>query len=237
MVILAFICFQRPVFCADEAGGRGMKIRVSSFFSMMLVMVLMISFSSSVQAVIDGTKHDFSSSGDNTGQGFGISVEKCDACHVPHNADETGTEALLWNHEITNATFIIYSSSSLDTATEQPSGSSKLCLSCHDGTVAIDAFGSNTGTFTISGSVLIGNDLSDDHPVSFIYDTALAQADGELYDPATADSGVGGTIQSDLLFSNKVQCASCHNAHDNTNGYFLRVSNNRSGLCRTCHIK
>ncbi len=236
MAIQAFFAF-RYVFFQIKSRGKMFLIRLSRFYYVLSVMVLIISFSLSVQAVIDGTKHDFSSSGDNTGQGFGISVEKCDACHVPHNADETGTEALLWNHEITNATFIIYSSSSLDSLTEQPSGSSKLCLSCHDGTVAIDAFGSNTGTSIISGSVLIGSDLSDDHPVSFIYDTALAQVDGELYDPATTDSGIGGTIQSDLLFSNKVQCASCHNAHDNTNGYFLRVSNNRSVLCRTCHIK
>ena len=214
-----------------------MIIRLSRFFSVLSVIVLLIIFSSSVQAVIDGSKHDFSPSGDGTGQGFGMSVEKCDACHVPHNADAAGTDTLLWNHEITSATFIMYSSSTLDTIIAQPSGSSKFCLSCHDGTVAIDAFGSNTGTTTIAGSALIGNDLSDDHPVSFIYDTALAEADGELYNPATAGSGLGDTIQNDLLFNNKVQCASCHNAHDNTNGHFLRVSNNRSALCRTCHIK
>ena len=34
-----------------------------------------------------------------------------------------------------------------------------------------------------------------------------------------------------------VQCATCHNVHDNTNVPFLRVNNAASGLCLTCHIK
>lgn len=46
---------------------------------------------------------------------------------------------------------------------------------------------------------MLGTDLSNDHPVSFIYDTTLSNTDGGLKDPSSANSGLGGTIQEDLL--------------------------------------
>jgi predicted CXXCH cytochrome family protein len=182
---------------------------------------------------IVGSAHDFSSASWNaTGQ-------ICIICHGPHNTDVAVQDAPLWNHESTMAAFTPYSSSSMNATTGQPDASSKLCLSCHDGTVAIDNFSGNTsGTFYISGETFIGTDLSDDHPVSFTYDVALSQADGELADPSTTNSGLGGTIQQDLLIGNKVQCASCHDVH-NSSGIdnLLIKSNAQSELCLTCHLK
>jgi predicted CXXCH cytochrome family protein len=186
---------------------------------------------------ISGTKHDFTGSGDDTGLGFSLSSEACSPCHVPHNADTTSNSSFLWNHNITKASFTLYNSPTLDAVIVQPMGISKLCLSCHDGSVAIDSFGGRAGKIFVSAAALIGDDLGNDHPVSFIYDNALALEDKELYDPGSRDSGLGSTIQNDLLFNNRFECASCHDAHDNSNGKFLRVSNNKSGLCRTCHIK
>jgi len=117
----------------------------------------------------------------------------------------------------------------------QPNNQSKLCLSCHDGTVAIDSYGGiTTGTIFINSAapVNIGTDLSNDHPVSFTYNTALATADGELRDP-TATPAV-----SALLFSGRVECASCHDPHGVTGvTKLLRMSNASSALCLTCHIK
>ncbi len=89
----------------------------------------------------------------------------------------------------------------------------------------------------ITGSANVGTDLSDDHPVSFLFDAALASADGGLFDPTTQSSGLGGTIDDDMLFSNKVQCASCHDPHDDANWPFLVKSNAASALCQTCHTK
>lgn len=186
---------------------------------------------------ISGTKHDFTVSGDNTGSGFGLSSEACYPCHVLHNADTTSNISQLWNHEISNASYTLYSSPTLDATIDQPMGSSKLCLSCHDGSVAIDAFGGRVGKTSISDAALISSDLSDDHPVSFIYDAALAIKDGQLYDPTSKDSGLGDTIQNDMLFNDRFECASCHNVHDNSNGKFLIAGNDRSRLCLTCHIK
>lgn len=113
-------------------------------------------------ADIVGTPHDFSSQGWSGGK-------ICVVCHTPHNADpynQNPTDAPLWNHKLSKASYILYSSPKLDITPDQPGGVSKLCLSCHDGTVALDSFGGATGSNFISGSALVGTDLSDDHPVS-----------------------------------------------------------------------
>ena len=34
-----------------------------------------------------------------------------------------------------------------------------------------------------------------------------------------------------------IECASCHNAHNNSLGNFLRKSNAGSAICTSCHIK
>ena len=180
---------------------------------------------------IAGSAHDFSDQGWSQGN-------VCRPCHTPHGADTTISGAPLWNHEVTVATYTLYSSDSMDATVEQPSGWSKLCLSCHDGTVAMDSFGGATGSTMMSGGALVGTDLKGTHPISFVYDTALAVADGELHDPMTSASNLGGSIDADLLIDRKVECASCHNVHGaQDNPQLLRVNNSGSALCLTCHDK
>ena len=102
----------------------------------------------------------------------------------------------------------------------------------------LDSFGGNTGSITMTGDHNLGTDLSNDHPISLGYDTALATADGGLHDPATASSGLGGTINDDLLLGGKVECASCHDVHNSSNLPKLLVKSNAgSRLCFTCHSK
>ena len=121
----------------------------------------------------------------------------------------------------------------------QPSGSSKLCLSCHDGTVALDNFGGTTTGTSFISTGLVGTNLSDDHPISFTYDAALATADGGLYNPTTALSGLGGTITVDLLRGGEMECSSCHDVHNSypANPSLLVITNAGSLLCLTCHDK
>ena len=79
--------------------------------------------------------------------------EVCVYCHTPHGASTTpGTP--LWNRALNNTTYTPYSSSSLqatdlDVTSAALAAPSKLCLSCHDGTLAIgqvsNAPGSGTG--------------------------------------------------------------------------------------------
>ena len=191
----------------------------------------------SAQAGILGTAHDFSAKGWNTGTTF--SQEICVVCHVPHNGRGAlaSPVGLLWNRDITSSVFDPYTSPTLKFVPGQPDGASKLCLSCHDGTIAIDRFGMNDGGAQfMTGSKNLGVDLKNDHPVSFVFDSALSVAVGTLKDPSVADSGLGGTIQNRMLRANKVQCVSCHNPHNPANNQkFLVKSNNNSALCLTCH--
>ena len=203
------------------------KLKVVLLFAILLL------FSQLSYSQITGSAHDFS------GETWNTTGEICIVCHTPHNAMTGIADAPLWNHQLSTATFTLYSTGTLDATMGQPDGSSKLCLSCHDGTVALENFGGiTTGTTEITGDALIGTDLSNDHPVSFTYNTALATADGELEDPSTGLSGLGGTIDDDMLISGKMQCSSCHDVH-NTAGinYMLLKSNSASALCLTCHIK
>lgn len=174
---------------------------------------------------ITGTAHDLS------GAGYGTD-ELCVFCHTPHDANTAVLVAPLWNHAVSTATYATYTSTTLDATTGQPGSISKLCLSCHDGTVAIDSYGGRTGTNNMTGPALVGTDLSNDHPVGFAYTAALATLDGGLKDPTTPS-----TILPAKVFGDQMECASCHDAHSNQYGAFLRGSNTGSALCKACHTK
>ena len=163
----------------------------------------------------------------------------CDSCHVPHRAGAPGDMAgvPLWNpdRDADMSGITIYSSTTLDATVGQPDGNSKLCLSCHDG----------TGVFSAPGTGgHLGTDMSTTHPISFVFDDTLATSDGELYEPTTTNSGLGGTIDEDMLDpDHKLQCASCHDPHSSAavaDGY-LRIANDSGAgggqLCKTCHDK
>jgi predicted CXXCH cytochrome family protein len=205
-------------------------MKKSATKTMLLVMITIVSVLMVAQianaAGIATTKHDLS------GKGWG-SDQICIFCHTPHNAATAGT-APLWNHATTaTAAFTLYTSTTLNAVSGQPAGVSKACLSCHDGSIALDSYGTRTGTNFITGTALLGTTLANDHPVSITYDAALATADGGLVTPASASLVVTGIP----LFAAKMECASCHSVHDNANGKFLRNTNLASALCLKCHVK
>ncbi|UCE48953.1 MAG: hypothetical protein JSW47_02185 [Phycisphaerales bacterium] len=159
----------------------------------------------------------------------------CDGCHTPHNA-EALPGVPLWNGSETTTTFVMYSSDTFQgMADNQPSGDSILCLSCHDGSNPDFAWMNPEHSF---GS----GELARSHPISFVYDSALAAQDGSLKDPSEA-STLGGTILEDLLDpESKVQCGSCHDVHSSGVGNSLLRgydygSRHGPGLCRMCHLK
>jgi predicted CXXCH cytochrome family protein len=190
---------------------------------------------------ISGTAHDFSSESWAPAQN-----KMCAVCHTTHNASAVPS-APLWNHQTTAvAGYTLYSSPTFDshggTSITDPGESSKLCLSCHDGTVALENFGGTSGGTTfISGAYNVGGasgDLSNEHPISFEYTTALASLDGGLHDPSVVTTSLGGTIANDMLFDNKMQCSSCHDVHNRYGiAGLLKMSNINSELCLTCHDK
>jgi len=160
-------------------------------------------------------------------------LEICIFCHTPHSSY---AETPLWNREKPGSTYILYNSSTTDALTGQPDGSAILCLSCHDGTIALGSVLSRSAPISFSSMIdaraqegaNLTTDLSDDHPISFLYNSSLALEDGQLRDPST----LGRQIH---LENGKLQCISCHDPHDNTNGDFLVMPRQGSALCLECH--
>ena len=196
-----------------------------------LWMILIAALPASGQSVVNSV-HNLSASGPGSIRATTES-EICIFCHTPHN---TSPVSPLWNRDDPGLSYTLYNSSTIQAAPGQPDGSSILCLSCHDGTIALGNVLSRTSDIDFSGGVTVmpsGNtnlskDLMDDHPVSFIYNSALASADGQLRDPSSILPPV-------RLEEQKMQCASCHDPHNNFNTNFLHVSNQYSDLCYRCH--
>ncbi len=204
---------------------------------------------STALGAIIGSKHDFSGTAWSGGQ-------ICVVCHIPHGAATTG---LLWSHaDSTQATYTLYGGATnfLNAVPGQPSGISKLCLGCHDGTVAIDDYtGTPTatpGTLTIdtfgTGSAQIGGagDLASTHPISINYNSAY-DAGAVNGDPGlkakTSSFGIDfGTIEGVLEGGTTLQCSTCHDVHNTTgeavaSTALLRDNIAGSAICLGCHIK
>ncbi len=198
-------------------------------------------------AAISGSAHDFSA---NTN--YGTAGQICKACHAPHAA-ANGALGQLWNHTPSAvASYTLYTSTTMNAPTAQPAGTSKLCLSCHDGTIAVDSFGGATGGTgaSLTGTLSLGTSLSDDHPIGMNYSDAYTVeggVNGGLW-VATTSANIGSTttrqktgdIATNLLNGGAtVECASCHDVHNTyTDGpKLLKIKISASTLCITCHNK
>jgi hypothetical protein len=207
-------------------------------------------------ADIANTKHNLSASGPGTTKATSES-QICVFCHTPHAAENI-PNAPLWNRKLSGATYSTYNSTSIDANIDElsqgPGGLSRLCLSCHDGTMAIGnvnvlngkANQSVTMTGTGAGGTMpagsgtttgftrnLGVDLSNDHPISFTYDAALAARDGELRTPdgTVVGTRVRGQVKPKLPLENgQLQCTTCHDPHlretdaSKGTGKFLRLN-------------
>jgi len=183
---------------------------------------------------IDGSAHDFVGTA-----WYGAEDEICIACHTPHNSETSVTNAPLWNHQLSVATYTTYTSPTMDAQTQQPRGPTKLCLSCHDGTVALDNFGGKVGTTNINESANLGIDLSNDHPVSVEWKHQDLITSG-----AFCTNCHFGAPREVVFFRPGgsgpiwIECATCHDVHNKTNHpKLLRKSMVGSELCLTCHEK
>jgi hypothetical protein len=213
----------------------------------LICLVALARFGDVGQAGIAGSKHDFASLSWSRNQ-------LCLPCHTPHNAivrDSNGAlvGAPLWNHTLSNATYTLYVDPDTgQNVTGQVDTNSRLCLSCHDGTVAVDAFGGGAGTQQITNpTAVLGTDLSNDHPIG---EAAVWQnpTPADYVDPALRDAA--GIMPLRRLADSRlvVGCTSCHEPHNraNTQG-MLWVNNSGPGttvdgksvagsvLCLNCH--
>lgn len=160
----------------------------------------------------------------------------CIFCHASHGAQPA---VPLWNHQLSNLNYSLYTSSTY-VQTNPPSISqrSKLCLSCHDGTIAPGQTVAN-GLIVTQGSMksvdIIGAaGLGADHPFGF---TMPAIDDGEIKlslataPPSTADPAV-------KLYNQTMECVTCHEPHDpgrDIATQFMVRSNSNGALCSACH--
>ena len=162
--------------------------------------------------------------------------DACIGCHTPHNAN-TGYQALLWVRAVRATGYQVYDSvvnpDFAGGAVSIAGGNSVslLCMSCHDGAAALNVNWQNQTndalrTGTITGNALLGQDLRNDHPVGFTYANSVTARPNDYYATPTAPVKV---------FAGRVECASCHNAHDATVAKFLVRDNNNSALCLACH--
>lgn len=145
-------------------------------------------------AAIQNTKHNLgASNGVNTNYMTTGTTEICVFCHTPH-ASNTNVKAPLWNKPTNGGAYTTYNtatSATIDGSVDM-SGVSLACLSCHDGTQAMDTMINKPGSggYVVGGSTIVGGvwtganqdgsgkmtglanlttDLTNDHPVGIQY--------------------------------------------------------------------
>jgi len=249
-----------------------MKIKISPLS--LAVGTLLVAAVSSRAGVLN-SPHDFSTASWNTAQAFpGDANSVCGPCHTPHHA--SASVVPLWSHDTVQQNWTMYSSPTLQaTVDASPAGASLACLSCHDGTVAVNQIGgqviggspsyiTNSARITVDANgVWTPGNLTHSHPISFVYDSALAAKDPGVFDPATHDVlvpdnspfnvGSGATDKRIVNFllngTGRLECTSCHDVHNQKGSPFNLSSNPKlaiiagtqggkgSLLCRSCHNK
>ena len=164
----------------------------------------------------------------------------CTYCHAPHSG--LGGVTPLWNQQLSKASYSPYNSTTYHQTgnTQPPLGvTSSLCLSCHDGTVAVGqtaAYGKVTTVGSWTPGDTFGQDLTNSHPFSLvtpIKDTANLQA-SLVSSGTTADP-----LHKVKLINGNVECTSCHDPHTQTIDAIAQnflVRDGSSGqICLACH--
>ncbi|MGB8768697.1 MAG: cytochrome c3 family protein [Candidatus Korobacteraceae bacterium] len=163
----------------------------------------------------------------------------CSYCHAPHSGLATGMS--LWNQTQTKATYQVYTSTTYHQKGQQPvlGSDSNLCMSCHDGTVAVG----NTivsGQITMTGSMylqdVLGTNLQSSHPFSLqlpIKDTI------DLIASLASQGKTGDPLGKVKLINGNIECTSCHNVHvqaiDTLSQNFLVRDSSKAQMCLACH--
>lgn len=166
---------------------------MKKIFKLSLTAASLALIASAASAGIVSTPHNLTATGANPGPGpntQSTTEQICVFCHTPHAANTNAT-APLWNKAIpSSAGYTTYStanSSTIDGQVLAVGSVSAACLSCHDGTQAMDnlvnapgsggynAAGSNlnyswtTGAEKITGVANLTQDLTNDHPIGIAY--------------------------------------------------------------------
>ena len=204
-----------------------------TMISRLFFVVVCVMIATSAAAGVRDTLHNLSSSGPGNVRA-NLADRICEFCHISHSSRTGGA---LWNRRNSSVVYTPYSSSTAVAQPGQPTGTSVLCLSCHDGTIALGQVLNRAAPHSMAGGISLmppgrsrqGTDLSDDHPISFEYSDNLAAQNGELASP----DAIGNLLPLDM--SGQLQCTTCHDPHDSPNGQLLRMPRAGSSLCTACH--
>ncbi len=218
-----------------------------------------------------GSKHDMTSLNARagvqamTGLAFNDYRDACIYCHIPDSVRSQAGYApdnqqiTNWNRFMPDGDIQLYKSETLRGKVGDLGAESLICLSCHDGTMAIDMVVNKPPGWTSKDEaplhmkldkgggldrctqchdgttahkmdhVAVGRSLMDDHPVGIRYPGAFDDPD---FNRPSSDGRLRYGVR---LFRNQVECATCHDVHNPDVVPFLRAEQRL--LCTTCHNK
>ena len=164
----------------------------------------------------------------------------CTFCHAPHSG--LGGVTPLWNQTLSRASYAPYTSTTSHQTgnTQPPLGvTSSLCLSCHDGTVAVGQ-SAVFGKIPLTGSWLpgdsFGTNLAGSHPFSLVKPVKDAS---NLVASLVASGTTADPLKKVNLVNGNIECTSCHNPHveavDPIAQNFLVRDSSSGQMCLSCH--
>jgi len=204
-----------------------------------------------VAAGIKDTKHNLSYYGPTDRTIFATEetqTQVCIFCHTPHNAYPAYP---LWGHTVTEESYTHYTSPTLQSYSSEADappidGVSRLCLSCHDGTIAVGALTyttiETTKEYIMPEDAFLSTDLSGGHPISIVYDESLVNRRNNM-ESLTLKLNSPSVVLMDRdvkLYPTQggmgVQCSSCHDPHGGQSDFppFWRKTTT-DAVCLVCH--
>ncbi len=183
------------------------------------------------------------------GSGSSVTAQgslSCTFCHAPHSG--LGGVTPLWNQQLSTQTYTPYTSTTYSQkGNTQPTlgVTSSLCLSCHDGTVAVGqtaAYGKVPVNGTMNNMDVLGTNLSGSHPFSLVLPlkdapdlVSTLASQGTTADPNLATDPAHAV----KLINGNIECTSCHNPHvqgvDRIAQDFLVRDGSSGQMCLACH--
>ena len=201
--------------------------KILSIIALLTVLLSVSPFCS--EGSVINSKHNLAAGADKV-----MGDQPCGFCHIPAGPSDV---VPLWDKNVTAIVYqVFFNSPANGVAANSGSsdGVSAVCLSCHDGSIAPDAVWNNHGKGFAGGAdkrlgVILdpfSDEIGDNHPVLIDYPTMSTQF---YFIPTNPDI---------KIYDGKIECASCHDVHnDSANPPFLRISNRSSSLCLACHRK
>ncbi|MBI4528927.1 MAG: hypothetical protein HY695_34450 [Deltaproteobacteria bacterium] len=206
-----------------------------------------------------GSVHDFNAEKWRPYDGVTV-IGACTICHAPHRASRT---RLLWNHTIPPGDTFVFGpeepatngGTPLPTISPGYKGPTSMCLSCHDGSVAIGDVNWYDGNARTGSSAVIKETqgrIGYHHPVAVpypfqgmrnSYNSVTTGPDVDLSkfvaDPRAAGARLFRDVSGDILAgaatgASGIECSSCHDPHNGSSvneGPLLRAR------CEACHIQ